>query len=337
LPAGIETGPSTLQVVANGIPSNSVQVALVAPNYTGYLDHPGCDTISGWAADRNRLNTAIIVGIYNNGILLTTAQANISRPDVGAALGDNGLRGFSIITPAALVDGTAHQLSVRFENSGTELPASPVSLTCAPRNYTGYLDHPGCDTVSGWAADRSRLNTSITAGIYNNGILLTTVQANISRPDVGTYLGDNGLHGFSITTPASLADGSAHQLSVRFENSGTELPASPVSLTCAPRNYTGYLDHPGCDTISGWAADRSRLNTSITASIYDNGVLVTTVPANISRPDVGAALGDNGLHGFSLTTPARFLDGLTHQLDVRPENSSTEIGASPASLTCSAP
>jgi hypothetical protein len=233
LPAGIETGPSTLRVVANGIPSNSVQVALVAPNYTGYLDHPGCDTISGWAADRNRLNTAIIVGIYNNGILLTTAQANISRPDVGAYLGDNGLHGFSITTPAALVDGTAHQLSVRFENSGTELPASPVSLTCAPRNYTGYLDHPGCDTISGWAADRSRLNTSITANIYDNGVLVTTVLANISRPDVGASLGDNGLHGFSITTPARFLDGHTHQLDVRPENSSTEIGASPASLTCS--------------------------------------------------------------------------------------------------------
>jgi hypothetical protein len=339
VPANIETGHSTLQVVANGIPSNPVAILVAppAPVYAGFLEHTGCDTISGWAADRTRLSTAITANIYNNGTLLITVEANILRSDVGAYLGDNGLHGFSIITPASLVDGNAHQLSVRFENSGTELSGSPVSLTCAPRNYTGYLDHPGCDTISGWAADRNRLNTSITAGIYNNGILLTTVQANISRPDVGAYLGDNGLHGFSITTPASLADGTAHQLSVKFENSGTELPASPVSLTCAPRNYTGYLDHPGCNTISGWAADRSRLNTSITASIYDNGVLVTTVPANISRPDVGASLGDNGLHGFSITTPARFLDGHTHQLDVRPENSSTEIGASPASLTCSGP
>jgi hypothetical protein len=235
VPANIETGHSTLQVVANGIPSNPVAI-LVAPPvpvYTGFLEHTGCDTISGWAADRTRLYTPITANIYNNGTLLITVEANILRSDVGAYLGDNGLHGFSIITPASLVDGTAHQLSVRFENSGTELSGSPVSLTCAPHNYTGYLDHPGCDTVSGWAADRSRLNTSITAGIYNNGILLTTVQANISRPDVGTYLGDNGLHGFSITTPASLADGSAHQLDVRPENSSTEIGASPASLTCS--------------------------------------------------------------------------------------------------------
>jgi hypothetical protein len=131
VPAGIENGPSQLVVVANGIPSIAVAVQVGNPvNYAGYFDHAGCDTLAGWAADRNRLNTSITASFYDNGVLFATVLANLSRPDVGAFLGDNGLHGFSFATPARLRDGATHMVSARFENSGTELGASPVSLTC---------------------------------------------------------------------------------------------------------------------------------------------------------------------------------------------------------------
>ncbi len=133
VPAGIETGPSRLEVVANGIPSTAVNIQVTgAVNYVGTFEHAGCDTLSGWAADQSRLNTAIAVSIYNNGALLTTVLASGSRPDVGTLLGDNGLHGFSIATPLSLRDGSSHLISVRFESSSTELASSPVSLTCSP-------------------------------------------------------------------------------------------------------------------------------------------------------------------------------------------------------------
>ncbi len=102
-----------------------------------------------------------------------------------------------------------------------------------PPNYAGSLDHAGCDTITGWAADDDRLNTSITVSLYDNGALLTTFLASNYRPDVATYLGDNGLHGFSIATPSSFQNGLTHQVNVRFESSGIDLTSSPASLTCA--------------------------------------------------------------------------------------------------------
>src|SRR5438034_3602518 len=79
-----------------------------------------------------------------------------------------------------------------------------------------------------------------------------------------SYLGDNGLHGFSIATPASLKNGVAHSLSLKFESSSTNLSGSPTSITCsASPNYAGWVDAANCTSISGWAADRNRLNTSI--------------------------------------------------------------------------
>lgn len=102
-------------------------------------------------------------------------------------------------------------------------------------------------------------------------------------------------------------------------------------------SYAGQIDHFGCDTISGWAADSGRLNTPINIEIYDSGVPLTSIPANQSRPDVGTALGDLGLHGFNVPTPFIFLDGQQHNISIRFETSATNVNGSPKLLTCITP
>lgn len=204
------------------------------PVYIGFIDHASCDTIIGWAADRNRLNTPITVEIYDGTTLVAIVNANLSRPDVGSFLGDNGLHGFNIITPASLKTGLAHAIHLRFETAATELTGSPANITCAaaPTSYVGFVDHLGCDFIGGWAADRNRLNKPITISIYDGATLLITLPASGSRPDVGAFLGDNGLHGFTFTVPASLKNGAAHSVHVKFEFGAVELTSSPGSLTC---------------------------------------------------------------------------------------------------------
>src|SRR5262249_35929341 len=83
----------------------------------------------------------------------------------------------------------------------------------------------------------------------------------------------------------------------------------PGSSTPPPPNYVGFIDQADCSALRGWAADRNRLNTSINVQVYDGSTLIATVMANGSRPDVGAALGDNGMHGFSIATPASLKNG----------------------------
>jgi parallel beta-helix repeat protein len=309
------------------------------PNYVGFVDSANCTSITGWAADRNRLNTSINVEVYDGATLLTTVLASNSRPDVGAFLGDNGLHGFSIPTPAALLNGSAHTVHVKFETSATDLTGSPFTLTCGaslPPNYIGFLDSATCTTVSGWAADKNHLNTSINVELYNGTTLIAILPATLSRPDVGAYLGDNGLHGFSITTPDQLKTGAAHSLHVKFATTATDLSGSPASVTCTPAtpNYVGFVDVANCSQIAGWAADRNRLNSSITVDIYDGGTLILTLNANLSRPDVGAFLGDNGKHGFSIAVPAALETGTAHSVHIKFETSATDLTGSPASLSC---
>jgi hypothetical protein len=102
----------------------------------------------------------------------------------------------------------------------------------------------------------------------------------------------------------------------------------------APPAYEGYVDVADCNAIIGWAADRNRLNTSITVSIYDGDTLVDTITASDHRSGVDAYLGDNGRHGFAITTPLQFQDGLPHTLRVKFESSTTELGGSPRPIAC---
>src|SRR5262249_7570008 len=156
--------------------------------------------------------------------------------------------------PASLKDGNPHTVRIRFEASTTDLSGSPAPVNCGaggPPNYVGFVDHAGCDTIAGWAADRNRLNTIINVQIYDGNNLIAIVAANGSRPDVGAFLGDNGVHSFAITTPASLRSGSAHTVHIKFEASATDLSNSPATVNCTSftPNYVGYLDHIACDSI----------------------------------------------------------------------------------------
>lgn len=106
-------------------------------------------------------------------------------------------------------------------------------------NYEGFLDIADCTLLTGWAADRNRLNTSINVDVYDGATLLAAnVAANQSRPDVGAYLGDNGLHGYTFSIPSTLRDGQPHSLSVKFAGTQQSLIGSPKTLTCAPPQTT---------------------------------------------------------------------------------------------------
>ncbi|MGZ5437417.1 MAG: glycosyltransferase domain-containing protein [Pyrinomonadaceae bacterium] len=108
--------------------------------------------------------------------------------------------------------------NVKFDISA----ASETTRRCWPgRDYVGHVDAVHCDRIVGWAADRARLNASIQVSLYDGGSLIATTPAELARPDVGAYLGDDGRHGFTIPVPADLKDGAAHEISVRFE--GTDI------------------------------------------------------------------------------------------------------------------
>lgn len=100
-------------------------------------------------------------------------------------------------------------------------------------SFQGFLDVADCGSIGGWAADTAVPNRSVNVKIFDGTTLLTTILANISRPDVGAALNDNGLHGFLLQLPSTLRNNQPHSIRVTIEN-GPELTNSPRVITCAP-------------------------------------------------------------------------------------------------------
>ena len=131
-------------------------------------------------------------------------------------------------------NGVSHTLQIRYETSASQLPGSPAMLTCggsAGADYTGWVENLSCSAISGWAVAKNSLNTSINIGVYDGVTLLSTAAASQLRADVGTFLGDYGLHGFGLTSPAALKDGKVHAVTVRQVGSSVALPG-PQSMIC---------------------------------------------------------------------------------------------------------
>jgi hypothetical protein len=237
---------------------------------------------------------------------------------------------------------------VRYGDSANPLNGSPRTIQCsgggggpAPANYAGFFDALSCDAASGWAADQNRLNQPISVDLVEGSTILATVLANSSRPDVGAVIGDNGLHGFSIPIPSSLKNGTQRSIQLRYSGTTQTLTGSPRTLQCGSSNppvntrNTGFFDYAGCDVLAGWAADLNRLNQSISVDVVEGSTILATALANASRPDVGGAIGDNGLHGFSIATPSALKNGTSRTVHLRYTGTTDPLGNSPRTIQCS--
>ncbi len=114
------------------------------------------------------------------------------------------------------------------------------ALTYLNRDPIGYLDYANCDIIAGWAVDLDAPGDSATITIYVDGVVsgLGTYTTPYERPDVNAAYGITGNHGFHISTPESLKDGTSHSIYVYVRdtgsNSGFNITNSPLYLQCAP-------------------------------------------------------------------------------------------------------
>jgi hypothetical protein len=107
--------------------------------------------------------------------------------------------------------------------TGSDTPRSDV--------YFGAFE-AGCQQIRGWAYDPSKPDATIDVSIYDGDSLLTTLHANLPRPDANALGHGDKNYGFEYATPASLRDSRAHTISVRFAAGGEEFRNSPITLKC---------------------------------------------------------------------------------------------------------
>jgi hypothetical protein len=301
-------------------------------SFGGWQDTAGCSSIDGWAWDRNRPNTPVNVDIYDATTLLATVAANIFRSDlVGAGIG-NGYHGFRWAVPAWLRDGRMHQIRARVSGADSDLAGSPKTITCSNR-YEGYYDGLSCTLLNGWIWYPDQPDTPVNVDIYSDALLLGTIPANLFRSDLQAAGKGSGYHAFGWPIPALLRDGRMHQIDVTVSGTQIKLAGGPKSINCTAL-FEGFHDSATCTGVSGWAWDDSQPNTPVYVDIYDDNILLATVPANLFRSDLLAAGKGNGYHGFNWPLPAALRNGQPHILRIRFGQTGISLGSTPRTVTC---
>jgi hypothetical protein len=274
----------------------------------GVTARPGSFEVSGWAIDPNSADP-IAVHVYV-GDVGTATTASIARSDVGASYPSFGARhGFSVTVPA--VSEGANNVCVYGINVGaggnsvlkcttvTAMTGSPVGAVESVTGVEGGVD------VSGWALDPDTADP-IGVHVYVDSVG-TALTANSTRGDVATvYPAYGASHGYGQTIPAAAGTHNVcvYGINVAF-GTNVQLGCRTVTVPVAVdrgRTPVGVLEGVTAKdttvTASGWSLDP---DTTLPIKVrLEAGGVSTTVTANSSRSDVGAAYpGYGNSHGFS--------------------------------------
>lgn len=94
-------------------------------SYVGFFDSINANYIKGWCWDSSRRDQPLYVEIYDGDTLLAQVCADEFRQDLATAGYGNGYHGWKIPTPASLMDGQSHQISVKILEVQRNLLQSP--------------------------------------------------------------------------------------------------------------------------------------------------------------------------------------------------------------------
>lgn len=120
------------------------------PTLAGWLDQAAPDIVSGWAADVQQPDVAVMLGFYLNGEKVAVATCDQPRSDAVAA-GFAGARAFTVNLRSWLKEGS-NALEVRAERSGATLPNGRQSINIGHSAEVG----------SYWSAQYSKASTLTT-------------------------------------------------------------------------------------------------------------------------------------------------------------------------------
>ncbi|GAA1996407.1 twin-arginine translocation signal domain-containing protein [Nakamurella flavida] len=198
-------------------------------------------------------------------------------------------------------------------SSATDNRTATHSAPCNGQDPVGALDGvtpvPGGIRLSGWALDQDQGGTEIQIAVYVDDGGRGWFPTGVPRSDVAAAYRVPGNHGFDVVVPA---DPGQHRVAVYAINVGggaTNPLLGTRTATAGPpavRSPIGNLDGvtPGPDgtvRVTGWAVDPDAPATAIPVAVYRNGQGVAWFPTGGDRPDVNAALGVGGRHGFAVT------------------------------------
>lgn len=198
---------------------------------------------------------------------------------------------------------------LNFEAISVPPVTPPVTPPVVNNKPVGFIDPVNNGNIVGWSFDPDVSSTSNAVHLYIDGPagvgkILSSVAANVPRPDVNNVYKISGNHGFSFAIPAEYKNGVAHtihaygiDLQDQNGNHNALLNNSPIRFTIAPpiNNFTLSLAKTGNGSGS-LTSNPSGINCGLTCATNfskDSSVTLTASPSadSIFRGWSGACTG----------------------------------------------
>jgi glycosyltransferase involved in cell wall biosynthesis len=209
-----------------------------ASRLRGYVEQVTRDGVLGWAFDPDAPDTRVAVGVFDNGVEIGRAVADLPRGDLARAGIGDGRHGFYVTVPGGFSTGVRHEIAVRSadgmclaSHADVVLETQAAPETTAPLGrLVGRLDSADRRRVTGWAQDAADPERRVGLVVTANGAPVGRVLANLYRGDLEAAGRGSGRHSFAFALPACLASDETVQIRVLREADGAELPGSPFDL-----------------------------------------------------------------------------------------------------------
>jgi hypothetical protein len=193
--------------------------------------------VIGWARNPSRPGDLVEVELLIDGHPISRARADrFGEPLVVARFGE-GVPAFRVDLDALPDRGFPLTLTLRAKGGGDLGPPLQVSRrpaaiadTAAPRGYDGRIEGLENGTLRGWAADLSIPDRSVIVELLDGDRPIARMVAAEWREQVTVSGRRGGRWGFAFPLPATLIDGTAHNLRVVIPDADYELRDGPVAI-----------------------------------------------------------------------------------------------------------
>ncbi len=275
----------------------------------------GSVTVSGWAVDRSAPGPANVRTAA--GTVKATTATTISRPDIKARYGGDGMAGFTrtltgVPPGMQLVCSTVwsslgHDRDTRLGCTWT-LVGDPTGTSPVGR-FEVATATPGRIHVSGWALD-PQTSVPVTTELLVDGVVRSTMRADLHSSSVPARYAALGSSRRFKASAVAVPSGN-HTVCVRARNqgAGVDTLVDCRILEVPPHNPGGALEgvtsnRPGKIDVTGWALDlESTKPINVLLAVGGRWHVVT---ADRVRNDIAASYPGYGAeHGIAASITAK--------------------------------
>ena len=222
------------------VPDTIGEARSAGARWSGALDGLHETMLFGWAIDRQRPESRVVLEICLDGEAVGCAVADVARSDIAPADASDCCHGF-VAELGAMAARNGGRFTVRIANTAICLPGQ-VDLAAPPAPplaATSQVLSDGALRLFGWAIDARHPQRQQKLLAYLDGEIVAQAVANELHPATRGLA--EGPHGFSLDLPLALADGREHTIRVLTED-GQALNGSPLTVCCFTGGVKGLLD-----------------------------------------------------------------------------------------------